>query len=82
MGDIMWTTKDGREISIKDMEDSHLHNTILFLDRHMYEGANFIGVNTDLAETLIKMEEERINRGMPLPIIPFKSLAYIKGEIQ
>ncbi len=42
-GSIMWKTKDGREIPIKDMSETHLANTINLLARrydaeeHLYE---------------------------------------------
>lgn len=36
-GDLKWTTRDGMEISIKDMSDTHLVNTILMLYRNEAE---------------------------------------------
>lgn len=31
----VWTTRDGRHIAVKDMEDSHIENTIRMLQRNL-----------------------------------------------
>lgn len=36
-GNIAWTTKDGRNIPIKDMDNNHLMNTIKMLSRQSIE---------------------------------------------
>lgn len=36
-GDIVWTTKEGNQIPIKDMTDTHLVNTINMLERKSIE---------------------------------------------
>lgn len=30
-GDVIWTTRDGRHVAVRDMESSHLYNTIRVL---------------------------------------------------
>lgn len=38
----LWKTKDGRELQIKDMSDSHIINTILILERRKVKFAKAI----------------------------------------
>ena len=51
----VWTTKDGREIAIKDMEDSHLFNAY----RHSQNGLLF-------REMVLRLFEAKIKEGKPL----------------
>lgn len=76
----VWVTADGREMPISRMDDDHLNNTILFIDRKMVEGVWRLDKNEDLAEILQEMEEERVRRKMPLPLFTIKSLAYRKKQ--
>jgi hypothetical protein len=47
----MWTTKDGRKIAIKDMEDSHLFNAY----KHSQSGLLF-------REMVLRLFEERMKK--------------------
>ena len=31
--EIVWTTRDGREVPVKEMSDTHLNNTIKYLEK-------------------------------------------------
>lgn len=65
---------------ISAMQDDHLHNTILLVDRTIAEGGDQIGNNTGLANLLNELEDERIHRGLHLPLVPFISIEYRKGK--
>jgi hypothetical protein len=77
----VWVTKDGREIPISKMKDDHLNNTILFIDRKISEGFLDLPSNKKLSDILKEMEEERLRRKMPLPLVPIKTLTYRKGNV-
>lgn len=48
-GEIVWTTKDGRDVPIKDMTDAHLENAINMIERNemMNDVALTIGASSD-----------------------------------
>lgn len=75
----MWYTATGRAMGISRMNDDHLHNTILLVDRTIAEGGDQVGNNTDLAGLLNELEDERIHRGLHLPLVPYISIEYRKG---
>lgn len=74
----MWYTATGRAMGISRMDDDHLHNTILKVDREIFYGGESIGMNTDLPNLLTELEDERIHRGLHLPLVPYISLEYRK----
>lgn len=76
----VWVSADGREKPISRMDDDHLNNTILYIDRKMAEGVWRLGMNEDLTGLLAEMEEERIRRGMPLPLFSIKSMSYRRQQ--
>ena len=75
-----WYTGTGRPMPISAMNDDHLHNTILLVDRTIDMGFDTVGNNRDLAGLLNELEDERIHRGLHLPLIPYISLEYRKGN--
>lgn len=75
-----WYTNRGYPMPISAMNDDHLHNTILLVDRTLTKGIDTVGNNRDLAGLLNELEDERIHRGLHLPLIPYISLEYRKGN--
>lgn len=76
-----WVTNTGHRMPISAIKDDHLHNTILMVDRNIAAGCSRIGGNEDLANMLDELEDERIHRGLHLPLVPLISLEYRKGKI-
>jgi hypothetical protein len=77
----VWVTQNGYEMPISKMKDDHLHNTILLIDRSISKGMYRLGGNEDLPELLEMLEVERTERGMPMPLIPIKSLEWRKANV-
>lgn len=75
-----WIMGNNRPMPISAMNDDHLHNTILMVDRAIANGESAVGMNQNLANLLDELEDERIHRGLHLPLMPYKSLEYRKGN--
>ena len=60
MSKIYWTTKEGKKIWIRDMEDSHLDNCIKFLQRKIrdYPGYEVYTGSAEMAEMTVEQENE------------------------
>lgn len=67
----VWVTKDGRKIPIKKMTNSHLLNTIRFLDRNFerMREARFLEAclaedwfNGEMAQLSCEQEQDRLDR--------------------
>jgi hypothetical protein len=61
-----WTTNDGREILIKDMETSHIVNAMDGLEKNMERGEAedwSVAVMTDMEERYWALEDELKERG-------------------
>ncbi len=76
MSNKTWTMRDGDSILISEMEDSHLHNTILFIENRLPEYPKTNHWGKRLREDLVNLEEERVKRGLPIPLISIQSLEY------
>ena len=48
-GQLVWVTKDGKEIPIKDMTDEHIENSIVLLEKHE-EYTDIINDNLDVID--------------------------------
>lgn len=57
---MIWTTRESKEIDIKDMTDSHLNNTIKFLKRKIddYPGYQVYTGNGEIAEMAVEQENK------------------------
>ena len=68
--DTVWTTRDGRKIKLKDLEDTHLSNLIDFLNNSYSSNKNnimLIVLNEIVAER--GLQKEFLNRSQ----IPYKN---------
>lgn len=58
-GDIVWTTKEGNQIPIKSMSDTHLVNTINMLERKSKEAETSIIEEIELEEAIASYDWEK-----------------------
>lgn len=48
----VWETSNGEQVYVRDMETSHLKNTIAFIERHDFQSTLVLG-NGDIDETYV-----------------------------
>ena len=82
----IWKTADNETMHYTDMTDTHLHNSILYLERALDEDSeDFICDDDDFKIcTMMKLEllnEERLERGLPIPLVPYISLEYRRNNL-
>jgi hypothetical protein len=67
--DDIWTTRDGREIKIADMDDEHLMNTIKMLERNhavvINEYLHAPVLNGEMAQDAFENEFDRLSEDGP-----------------
>jgi hypothetical protein len=60
MKEFLWTTKEGKEMSVSEMDDNHLLNSISFLKRKIPKGAIEI-ISTPETDSMVS-EVGELNR--------------------
>lgn len=81
--DPTWKTKDGRVVRVCDMTDSHLLNTIRFLERQHAQlmfTIPYPNFNGEMAQICAEQEWEQLQNSNPEDTYPILSVMYEEVE--